>query len=126
MKLPPWTDLLAAAREEVRLTLDDLPEPLRRQAQNLPVTYERRPNPGLQLDGVEPDTLGLFVGEPFDLEGQTSAPMPAQIMLFLHNLWDFAEGDMEIFLDETHATYLHELGHYLGLDESDLEERGLE
>ena len=32
----------------------------------------------------------------------------------------------EFFRDEVHTTYLHELGHYLGLDEDDLTERGLE
>ncbi len=30
------------------------------------------------------------------------------------------------FDQEVRLTYLHELGHYLGLDESDLEKRGLE
>ena len=53
-------------------------------------------------------------------------PLPPQIILFLENLWDFSESDEEIFLDEVHTTLLHELGHYLGLGEDDLEERGLE
>ena len=52
--------------------------------------------------------------------------LPPQIILFLENLWDFAEGDEEIFRDEVHTTFLHELGHYLGLDEDELTERGLE
>jgi predicted Zn-dependent protease with MMP-like domain len=30
------------------------------------------------------------------------------------------------FRNEIRITYLHELGHYLGLDEDDLFERGLE
>jgi predicted Zn-dependent protease with MMP-like domain len=29
------------------------------------------------------------------------------------------------FEDKVRITYLHELGHHLGLDEDDLEERGL-
>ncbi len=53
-------------------------------------------------------------------------PLPPQIILFLENLWDLAEADQEIFRDEVHTTYLHELGHYLGLDEDDLFDRGLE
>ena len=40
--------------------------------------------------------------------------------------WLIAEEDEEIFCDEVHTTYLHELGHYLGLDEDELTERGLE
>ena len=35
-------------------------------------------------------------------------------------------GVEEIFADEVHTTFMHELGHFLGLDEDDLYERGLE
>ena len=52
--------------------------------------------------------------------------VPPQILLFLANLWDYADGDEALFREEVRTTYLHELGHYLGLDELDLEERGLE
>jgi predicted Zn-dependent protease with MMP-like domain len=121
-----WNHLVAEAQAEVQRTLGRLPRPLRAEAEALPVTYERRPNPGLMEDGIEPDTLGLFVGEAFAESGQTTAPLPSQIILFLENLWDFAEGDEEIYCEEIRTTYLHELGHYLGLDEIDLEERGLE
>jgi predicted Zn-dependent protease with MMP-like domain len=51
--------------------------------------------------------------------------MQPQVILFLGNLWDEVEGDVELFLSEVRTTYLHELGHYLGLDEDDLADRGL-
>jgi predicted Zn-dependent protease with MMP-like domain len=121
-----WPQLVATAEAEVRDTLGALPGPLRERARALPVTYEHQPNPGLVDDGIEPDTLGLFVGEPFAESGLTTEPLPSQIILFLDNLWDFAEGDEEIYREEIRTTYLHELGHYLGLDEIDLEDRGLE
>jgi len=116
--------LRTLALAEVEATLAALPTPLRERAAKLPVTFERAPNAGLQADGIEADTLGLFTGAEFAEEG--NVPMPPQIILFLENLWDFAEGDEEIFRDEVHTTYLHELGHYLGLDEDELTERGLE
>ena len=106
------------------MTLDDLPEPLRERAKTLPVTFERVPNAGLQADGIEADTLGLFTGAKFAEEGSTV--LPPQIILFLENLWDFAEGDAEVFCDEIHTTFLHELGHFLGLGEDGLTARGLE
>ena len=112
------------AMAEVEATLAELPAPLRERAKQLPVTFERVPSAGLVADGIEPDSLGLFTGAEFAEEGPV--PLPPQIMLFLDNLWDFAEEDEEIFCDEVHTTYLHELGHYLGLDEDDLFERGLE
>lgn len=123
---PSWKELSTEAQLEVQETLSLLPEALQTAARGLPVVYERRPNERLIDDGLDPDLLGLFVGEPHGSEAQGTGGLPAQILLFLENLWEFAEGDWEIFLDEVQTTYLHELGHYLGLDEVDLEERGLE
>ena len=119
-----WKKLRTLALSEVEATLAALPKPLRERAEKLPVTFERVPNAGLQASGIEADTLGSFTGAEFAEEG--NAPLPPQIILFLENLWDFAGGDEEIFRDEVHTTYLHELGHYLGLDEDELAERGLE
>src|SRR5512147_2810422 len=121
-----WQNLHALALAEVKATLAALPAPLRERAQALPVTFERRPNAAHRRDGIEPDTLGLFVGPEFAYEGSTASPLPPQIILFLENLWEQAEADEEAFQEEVHTTYLHELGHYLGLDEDDLFERGLE
>ena len=119
-----WKKLRELALVEVEATLAALPKPLRERAEKLPVTFERQPNAESQADGIEVDTLGLFTGAEFADEG--NVPMPPQIILFLENLWDFAEGDEEIFRDEVRTTFLHELGHYLGLDEDELTERGLE
>ena len=118
--------LQALAFAEVKATLAALPAPLQERAKALPVTFERRPNAAHRQDGIEPDTLGLFVGPEFAYEESTASPLPPQIILFLENIWDFAEADEELFCEEVHTTYLHELGHYLGLDEDDLFDRGLE
>src|SRR5262245_8960079 len=101
-----WSQLLKIAQEEVRTTLRALPPPLRRHAEPLPVTYEARPNAGLLADNYDPDLLGLFVGSPLAEPG--ADPLPSQIILFLENLWDFAETDEEIFREEIRITYLHE------------------
>lgn len=121
-----WDHLKQLALAEVEATLAALPAPLRERAKQLPVTFEPEPNAGLVADGIEPDTLGLFTGPSFGDEENSASPLPPQIILFLENLWDFAEQDEDIFLDEVHTTYLHELGHYLGLDEDELFDRGLE
>ena len=121
-----WEKLHALALAEVKDTLAALPAPLRERAEVLPVTFERRPNAAQRRDGIAPDTLGLFVGSEFAFEGSTASPLPPQIILFLENLWEETEADEEAFREEVRTTYLHELGHYLGLDEDDLFERGLE
>lgn len=119
-----WNQLRDLAQAEVEATLEELPGPLRKPAAELPVTFEPIPNAGLQSDGIEVDTLGLFTGHEFADSG--AEVLPPQIILFLENLWDFAEGDEAVFREEVHTTFLHELGHFLGLDEDDLTERGLE
>jgi predicted Zn-dependent protease with MMP-like domain len=119
-----WEKLCAVVSAEVGATVSALPKPLRVRAEKLPVTFERQPNADLQADGIEPDTLGLFTGPEFAEEG--NVPLPPQIILFLENLWDFAEGDEVIFREEVRTTFLHELGHCLGLDEDEIAGRGLE
>jgi predicted Zn-dependent protease with MMP-like domain len=121
-----WERLVQIAETEVAGSLAQLPIPLQLQARQLPVTFERRPSRALVDDGIEPDTLGLFVGEPYAEIAATPEPIPAQIILFLENLWSFAEESDDEFVLQVRTTYLHELGHYLGLDESDLTTRGLD
>ena len=119
-----WIHLQELALAEVEATLEALPKPLREQARKLPMTFEKAPNTDLQADGIEVDTLGLFTGAEF--ANDAGAVLPSQIIIFLENLWNFAEGDEKEFCDEVHTTFLHELGHYFGLDEGDLTERGLD
>ena len=119
-----WEKMQELALAEVEATLEELPAPLQTQASQLPVTFERAPNAELQTDGIEADTLGLFVGA--EMADGGSEVMPSQIILFLENLWDYAGGDEKVFRDEIRTTFLHELGHFFGLGEDDLIERGLE
>ena len=125
MKPESWNEWLGHAESEVAAVLASLPDALATQARQLTVSYERKPARALVEDGIEEDTLGLFVGSAFP-EDSHPAPIPQQIVLYLENIWELAEGDVESFREEVRDTFLHELGHYLGLDEDDLTERGLE
>lgn len=116
--------LQADAQSVVEETLAALPVPIRQRAASLPVTYDARPPEWLLDDGYDLDLLGLFVGAA--IAEAEDCPLPPQIILFVENIWDFAGEDAGIFREEIRTTYLHELGHYLGLDEIDLEERGLD
>jgi predicted Zn-dependent protease with MMP-like domain len=119
-----WERHSRIAQLVIEETLAALPEPLRHRAEKLPVLFESQPNAELQTDGIGGDTLGLFTGAEY-IE-QNEALMPPQIILFLENIWNVAGADEEIFREEVQTTFLHELGHYLGLDEGGLIERGLE
>ena len=112
-------DVVGAAQRQ-------LPPEIRALARGVPVRYEARPAADVLAEGFEPDILGLFTGSAHGTELTVTNPAPAVILLYLENLWEFAEEDVEIYRDETRLTYLHELGHYLGWDEDDLAQRGLD
>ena len=113
--------VVAAARRR-------LPAEVRAAAAGVPVCYEPHPNAAILAEGWEPDILGLFVGHAHGagLDSGTQQALPPQILLFLENLWDYAEGDESVFRDEVRITFLHELGHYLGWDEDEVARQGLE
>ncbi len=122
-----FTRLAALAQQVVTAAQRRLPPEVREAAAAVPVSFEPFPNDGILAEGWEPDILGLFVGHEHGGELRDDpAPLPPQILLFLENIWDYAEGDETAYRDEVRLTYLHELGHYLGWDEDEVARRGLE
>ena len=120
------TRLTQIAADTVGAAQRQLPPDIRTLARDVAVHYDRLPGHDVIADGFPADILGLFTGTPHGAELVHSNPTPPQILLYLENLWAFAEEDMEIFRDEVRLTYLHELGHYLGWDEDELTARGLD
>ena len=122
-----WQRLQASADEQVEALVRRLPDELRDKALAIPVTYEPYPTQAMvDDDKLDPDLLGLFVGDCFaDVESGV-ADLPPQILLFLMSIWDYADHRAGDFRKEVSRTYLHELGHYLGLGEGDLEVRDLD
>ena len=119
-----WKARLEIAEAEVKAVVAALPMELKREAERLPVVYDPRTSEALRENELQ-DTLGLFVGASC-LDGILGIDdLAPQIILFLENLWEFAESDEATYREEVRTTYLHELGHFLGLEEIDLEERGL-
>ena len=114
----PWR----LAQRTVGEVLAALPEDLRAGAEQCPVRLE------LMGDGPEADAelLGLFEGASLLEPLPECADDLPRITLYLDNLWAFAEEDSETFADEVEVTLLHELGHFLGLDEDEVAARGLE
>ena len=113
------------AKTEVADVLDQLPAPLREKTEQIPVIFETRPSRALVRSGITEDTMGLFEGESTaDAAGDTPV-WPTRILLFLENIAEEAGPSESAFRREVRTTLLHELGHYLGLDEDALDERGL-
>lgn len=118
--------LMQMAANAVGAAQRQLPPEIRPLALGVAVHYERAPGPEVLAEGFEPDILGLFTGTPHGMELAHDNPAPPQILLYLESLWEFAEGNEDVFREETRITYLHELGHYLGWGEDELTARGLD
>ena len=116
--------------EVVKEASDLLPEPVRERLEILPVVIEDVPSRAiLEHEGEEhisPRILGLFVGPNLREESVFEIPgIPATIFLFQRNLERACMSPDEL-REEIAVTLYHELGHYLGLDEEELEEYGVD
>lgn len=74
-------------------------------------------------DDVEPDTFGTFSGgTDYELDSPFSlAPAPPRIELYVSSFADLADDPDELD-EEVRLTVIHEIGHFLGLEEEDLED----
>ena len=123
MNFAKRTDIAA---EVVAAVQRRLPPEVREPARRVPVHFERVPAEDVIADGFPGDLLGLFTGPAHGELGSERNPLPPRIVLYLDNLWDYADGDIAGYRDEVRLTYLHELGHYLGWDEDEVAARGLD
>jgi len=116
--LSRWAD------EELKSLVKILPDDVREAANKVVTSLEEQPGQGLEDEFLEGDELGLFEG-PCALDEDGTGEIP-KIRLFLRNIWECAEEEEHDYRDEVGTTFLHELGHYLGWDEDEVAERGLE
>jgi len=109
-----WEALKAQAQRVIEKTIAKLPLEVRAEAQKVPFLFETECED-------DPDILGTYG---HFLPGEVSVAN-GPIVLYLATIADFCDEDGEDFDEQVRLTYLHELGHHLGWDEDDLEERGL-
>ena len=110
----------------VHEALESLPPEYRDRLSNLSIQVEEVPSMALlaTIEEPSPDILGLFVGTPLTAGSTGDIPrLPEAIYLFKRNL-ERASDDREELVEEIRVTLLHEIGHYLGMEESDLDEAG--
>jgi len=118
-----WTRLLCVAEPVVARTLGALPPEVRARVREVAVFLEPVPGDEDLDNGAEEDMLGFFEGA---TASDDFSPSPPRLRLWLENIWLFAGEDWSEFRNEVRITLLHEIGHFLGWDEEDVAERGLE
>lgn len=99
--------------DSVAILVDEFP------AQDILDEFEPRARPA--------ELLGSFSGQPLPdrASGAPWTSLPATIVLYRKNLERIASNRDDV-LDQLRITLLHEIGHFLGLDEEDLAARGLD
>jgi predicted Zn-dependent protease with MMP-like domain len=110
-----------------RRVLGEIPLKWRARFTDVPIIVEERPSEDLVREGFDPRALGLFEGPDHAARtGGNSYVAPTRIVLYAANLAAFVDpNDDEELAAEIEITLLHEIGHYFGLDEDDLEKLGL-
>ena len=111
--------------EVVRRVVAELPSDLRTLAERVPVFCEWEMAGHWLEEGVADDSMGLFSGPALNEPTDPDCLESPSITFFLAELWDYCGEDLPTFDEEVRITYIHEFGHYLGLNESELEARGL-
>ena len=111
--------------EIVRRVIAELPPDLRTLAEQVLVYCEWEMAEHWLEEGVADDSMGLFSGPALNEPADPNCLESPSIPFFLAELWDYCGNDLPTFDEEVRITYIHEFGHYLGLDESELESRGL-
>ena len=102
-----------------------LNETFRKHLDGVTVTVEALPDEAVLREAnppMDPELLGLFVGVPLADRSNFSpgGELPPRILLFKRNL-ERTFPDPKDLREEIGRTLHHELGHYLGLDEDELE-----
>lgn len=110
----------------VQNSLRRLPRRFKQKLHNIAIEIEDRPSPALLQDmGIKSGTLfGLYQGVPLtEREWNYGNVLPDRIVIYQQPIEEAAlssEGIEEIVRD----TVMHEIGHYFGFSDSELDEMG--
>jgi len=108
--------------------LDELPEEFREQLNNVEIVVQRRPSKRqvkeMELDEHQEVLYGLYEGIPLPNRSAFDPPiLPDKITLFFEPLIeDFPDPDE--LREQIRLTVLHEIAHYFGMDDEEIEKLG--
>ena len=109
----------------VEEALDDIPPRFREAMKNIAIVVEDEPSPELlaEMELEPPDSLyGLYQGTPLTDRGWGYGnTLPDRVTLFQGPIEEDSE-DAEDVIVCVAETLIHEIGHYFGLSEDEIEE----
>lgn len=98
-----------------------LPADFRRRLDNIVVAVQDRPSRRLLEEVGADDLLGIYIGVPLTERSSGDLfQMPDRIMIFQRPLEEICRSDAEI-VEQVRITVVHEVGHYFGLDDEEIE-----
>ena len=106
--------------------IEGLPKEIRKKIENVQIVVRdaKKPNRGDDLD--ERELYGLYAGTPLpERKDDDLARLPDTVILFKNNIEEEISGDRAGMIKCIQETVLHELGHYFGFDDEDLENLGI-
>jgi predicted Zn-dependent protease with MMP-like domain/predicted Zn-dependent protease len=112
--------------DAIREAFENLPRSIREYIEDVPVLVEDLPPLELVTgESVSPQILGIFMGVPRTVAETTSQGSDVdRVILFKKNL-ERVSRDRDELVEQIQVTVRHEIGHYLGLDEDDMDRLGL-
>ena len=102
--------------DTVRAALDELPREIAAGLRNVAVIVEDE-------NADDPDVFGLYHGVPLPERGDETGLAPDTISIYRRPL-EAAFPDPGELREEIRITVLHELAHYFGFDEEQIEDLG--
>lgn len=97
---------------------DAIPDEMLGELENVAITVANQPV------AERPRLFGLYTGHPLTTRGMYGfGELPDRITLFKNNMQEHSN-DLEQLRTRVRVTLVHEIGHYYGLDDKQLQELG--
>ena len=117
---------LAEFEQIAQEAIQGLPKEIREKIKNVHIVVRdaKKPKRGDDLD--ERELYGLYAGTPLpERRDDDLARLPDTVILFKNNIEEEFAKDRPGMIKCIQETVLHELGHYFGFGEEDLEDMGI-